>query len=171
MKFAIVQPSKRTVSPIEAADLIAAFRSASLTPHAVDFGTVDLDRRVAIVVGEFGMFVPPAAQSYFSINQRLYAGNAVLFGFDGAGITVDLPCGAGDLPPITWLADGDAVEFAIAAGTLKRPRIAVGERELWRWPGPRPSDEERRRFMASLDAKTIIIDDDTVITTSIKDKP
>ena len=46
---------------------------------------------IAIVVDQFSLFVPPEDQRYFLIGRQLYAGNAILYGYNEEGETVDLP--------------------------------------------------------------------------------
>ena len=172
MKFGIVDPTRQRYYGIDG-DWNAALAAARLTPGAIDHGTVckPLDERhpgIAIAVSELGLFVPPGAQSYFSINRGLYGGAAVLYGFAPDGATVDVP------PimtlPFLWLRDQAAVETAIMIGTVKRPTIGVPGDTLWRWPGPRPSDTERLAFHArTIQAalargETVLIDGDTTIS-------
>jgi hypothetical protein len=97
----------------------------------IDFGSIN--RKMGIVVYEYGLFTPPAQQDYFSINGHLYAGNAVLFANDEQGETITLD----SLPLITWFKNADAVEKAIHCGNVQRPRIATNDKVLWLWPQPR----------------------------------
>ena len=169
-KFGIVKAASRSYATIEAASFADALRAAQLTPGAIDFGTVtkpSAERAgLAIVVPELGLFVPPSAQSYFSINRRLYGGNAVLYGFDLTGATVDLPALT---LAVQWL-DAEGAERAIRAGSVIRPVIGSGDDIIWRWPEPRPSEAERdamlRRLMARSD--TLVFDNDTTITVEKK---
>jgi hypothetical protein len=168
MKFGIVKPTQRSYDIVDVASFEDALREARLTFGAIDHGTVTIPTEqgagIGIAVSELSLFVAPASQSYFAIDRRLYAGGAVLYGFDsGGGHTVDVPA----LPlTIHWLHDGDAAETAIRIGSVIRPVMGHGADVLWRWPEPRPSEAERDAFMARVMARgdTIIIDGDTTLT-------
>ncbi|MBO0715844.1 MAG: hypothetical protein J2P55_00715, partial [Rhizobiales bacterium] len=69
------------------------------------------------------------------------------------------------IPHITWLPDRTAVERAIAEGQIERPHISRGDDVIWRWPGPRPSEAERKRIMQAEPGQALIIDDDTIVMT------
>ena len=139
VKYVIVDPRHRSASIVDASDGTIAMRRAGLSPAAVDHGTVveaaGRQPGVGIIVAEGGMFEPPAAQSYFAIDRRLYAGAAVLYGFDTEGRTVDLNY----FPAPTWLRNQTQVEIAIAIGTVERPEMAFKGNVYWHWPQPRPS--------------------------------
>ena len=144
MKYVIVDPRHRSASIVDASDGTIAMRRAGLSPTEVDHGTVveaaGRQPGVGIIVAKLGMFVPPEAQSYFAINRRLYAGAAVLYGFDTEGQTMDLNY----FPAPTWLHNQTQVEMAIAIGTVERPEMAFKGNVYWRWPQPRPTEAERQ---------------------------
>jgi hypothetical protein len=172
MRFCVIDPARRNQTVVSKTDLTAALRAAKLTQGAVDHGTITMPAirssggtdiaGVAIVVSELGMFTPPESQSYFAINRKLYAGSAVLYGFDGDGKAVDLP---GALPGVHWFRDHRSVETSIGVGIVIRPRIGYPGHTLWQWPGPRPSKAEREAFMAELTRHggNIVFDGDTTI--------
>ncbi len=169
MKFGIVDPSpgRQFYQVIDLPGFIEALRAARLTPGTIDHGTLSKpnDRRagIGIAVFELGMFVPPASQSYFAIERRLYCGSATLYGFDKDGRTVDVP----ELEPseILWLRDANAAEAMITAGLVDRPVIGSGRDIIWRWPEPRPSQTERDGLLERVMAHpgTLVIDGDTTI--------
>ncbi len=127
MKFIIINPSERSTQIVDEPDLKDAQRLAGL--DGVDHGILSKDPGVAIVVYEFGL-CEPGEHKYFAIGRSLYAGNAVLYGFDRIGHTIDVPFE----PPINWLADEAAVEAAITAGLVTRPAVAVNGVVAEEWP-------------------------------------
>jgi hypothetical protein len=161
MKFGIIDPRACTFTVRDFADVDAAELAAGLTPGAVDHGTVA--RRVGIIVSEYGLYEHPAAQHYFSIDRRLYAGPAVLYQTDSRGVTIDLEFGGRWFG--TWYANADAIEEAIAAGKIDRPQVGIGDAVVWRWPAPKPDLSRMTTIMAERLAKgeTVVIDGDTII--------
>jgi hypothetical protein len=148
-----------------------ALKNAGLTPGKVDHGTIR--RGLAIVVDEYGLFVPPDQQRYFAIGRHLYAGPAaVLYGFDEQGETIDVDIqycrhGFHPLSPTRfgrWFDSIDEIEAAIAKGEIDRPVIGSSDQIIWKWPGPRPDMTPLIDKIASHEGTTII-DGDTTITT------
>jgi len=137
MKFGIVKPRTREGYTVECETLRDAELVAELDPGAVDHGVVA--DGIGIVVYEFGLFVPPVDQSYFAIGGRLYAGNAVLYGFHEDGETADLV----RLPQISMLSDYRAVERAIAERRIVRPEMSVNGKVMWQWPSAAPAGMKR----------------------------
>lgn|SRR5215510_13413335 len=143
MKFATIEPVKKRVRVAEFRDLHSAVRSVGVDPHATDHGVVQRNHRgpnFSIVVYEFGLFTPVADQHYFATGGRLYAGNAVLYGFNEIGETVDV---VEPLPDVTFFADAPAVELAIAARVIPRPRMSANGMVIWEWPNPAPVHMQR----------------------------
>jgi hypothetical protein len=136
-QFQIIKPKTREAFEVQCEELHDAIRQAGLDPAATDHGMVM--RSMGIVVYEFGLFDPPAEQSYFSLLGRLYAGNAVLYGVGPDGGTVDLKTLA--IP--FWLPTVDDVEKAIAAGLCPRPQMSVNGDAFWNWPQPAPEGIKR----------------------------
>jgi hypothetical protein len=136
MNFLIIRPERRTIEPIEAKEPYEVYPAAGLDRLKVDHGMVyrphDGKPGVSLVVHETGMFVPPAEQHYFAIGTKLYAGNAVAYGFDEGGDTVDLPLD--QMPRVDWFESHYAVEDAIRNGAIERPRLAVNGVVKWQWP-------------------------------------
>jgi hypothetical protein len=130
MKFVVIDPRKISVEQIDAPELHEALNLAGLTPHEIDHGVVT--HGIGIVVYEFGLFVPPTEQRYFAVGKGLYAGTAVLYGYDERGETVDLAI----WPPPRFFGSIDAIEQAIAADEIVRPRIAIDSTVTWEWPQP-----------------------------------
>lgn len=169
MRYGLIYPERKSAMLVDIASMDAALRRVGLLKGATDHGTVV--EGLAVVVGEFGLFVPPEQQSYFAIAgyDHLLAGPAVLYGYNVEGHDVELV----QLPRIEWLPDRPAVERAIAAGLVKRPHLGMGDDVIWRWPGPRPSEAERDRLaMKILNSPATVVDGDTYIfTTPAKDPP
>lgn len=132
-QFEIIKPATCKIDVVQCEELREALVIAGLDHDAVDHGMVI--RNVGIVVYEFALFVPPQEQTYFSIGHRLYAGNAVLYGVNEMGDTVDLTMLA--LP--FWLKTESDVERAIRENLCPRPRISVNGDTLWEWPQPAPA--------------------------------
>jgi hypothetical protein len=129
MKFLRVNPT--TFEVIEAhADSVFDV-DKPLHQSGTDFGTVWVDHGgggVQIIVYESGLMEGDGP--YFSINHKLYSGNAVLFRFDDHGETVDM----GDWKPeVLWLPTKTQVEMAINCGAVARPVAAVNGVVHWRW--------------------------------------
>jgi hypothetical protein len=130
-QFIIIRPWAQQCWAEEFKDLREAELRAGLDPGHVDHGTVR--DGLAIVVHEFSLLEPPETQSYFSIGDRLYAGCAVIYAYDGAGETIDAHLAY--LPSdLTWYADAETAKLAIDHGLVEAPRIALNGVELWRWP-------------------------------------
>jgi hypothetical protein len=165
MRYAIIKPADRSAQLVDAENGTAALRLAGLTPGSTDDGTVrrasPVRSGISLIVSELGLFVPPEHQSYFALEgyPHLCAGPAVLYGWDTAGKTVDLP----DVPHVTWLPDRAAVERAIAEGQIIRPHVGADDDVIWRWPGPRPSEGERKRIMQLEPGHAMIVDGDTIV--------
>jgi hypothetical protein len=158
MKYAIVNPTSRTVEIIEAKDALEAERRAGLTPGRVDHGTAL--RNLGIVVGENSLFQPPDQIRYFSIARWLYAGNAVLYAFDQTGETIDY----NNEPGICWYGNHEDVQKAIQLGLVEQPQVEFNGEIFWQWPGPKPMEALERLAQRMAEAKgTIQIDDDILI--------
>src|SRR5262245_47057805 len=138
MKYGKIDAAAHKVSIIEAEHWDDAKRMCGLVPLQTDIGTIHHEFGVggcAIVVAEFGLFVPPDQQHYFAIGVRIFAGNAMLYSYDAEGVTIDF-----DYPDlkITWFNSGRDVENAILTGKVVRPRISRADVTLWEWPDPKP---------------------------------
>lgn len=132
MQFEIIKPKTHETLAVQCEELRDALVQAGLDPSAVDHGSVT--RSMGIVVYEFGLFQPTAETSYFSLGGRLYAGNAVLYGVNEMGETVDLKTLA--IP--YWLDTEADVEAAIKAGLCPRPVMSINGDQYWNWPQPAP---------------------------------
>jgi hypothetical protein len=130
MRYVIIDPQHRTILPGNFDSLRTAEQFAGLDPDKVDHGM--LTRRIGYVVFEFGLFVPPVDQHYFAIGRQLIAGNAVLYGVDEAGESVDLM--GSTIPDVRWFLGENDVEAAIEAGEIDRPQTAVNGCVMWQWP-------------------------------------
>jgi hypothetical protein len=133
MRFGIVNPSVQSARIERCENFEAACAAVGLVPGEIEFEA--LTTAIQIAVYEFGFFVPPHEQYYFTTHRRLYAGNALLFGIDDKGKRIDLEA----LPAILYLPTAAAVERAIDAGIVGRPQITLtGGSVIWRWPEPPP---------------------------------
>ena len=133
MKFGIVNAFTRSITIDDHKDIETAMTVAGLdkVDHAVLAPAAPLG--LAIMVHEFGLFTPVDEQAYFSIGGRLFAGNAVLYGFDKMGETVNIP----GTPRVVFLPNIKAVERNIDLGLVQRPKISINGVVMWRWPDPR----------------------------------
>jgi hypothetical protein len=138
-QFAIIDVEAHTVHLIEDENISAAYDVAGLKSARVDHGMVHpaTDDRdgLGIVVEEFGFFVPRDEQGYFEVGGRLYAGNAVLYGFRKGGATASIE----KAPAVHFFSDAGEVEAAIADGRIERPAMRINGSLVWQWPQPRPS--------------------------------
>ena len=132
MLFVVIKARDQVVAPVDCPDLRDAQSIAGISN--VDHGRVQPG--VCIVVYEFGMFMPPRQQSYFAIRDRLYAGNAVLYGVNDGGETIDLPIEK--IPMIAFFPGADSVERNIQLGFVERPNLTANGVVVWQWPDPRP---------------------------------
>lgn len=144
MKFMIIRPkavstsgSLGTAEFADVAKLDNAISRAELSPGKLDHGT--LARGVAIVVYEFGLFEP--GFGYFSIGNRLFSGNAVIFNYsvdsgETESMSVDLYNSV--LANIRFHSSAESVEKEIKSGKIARPEISIDREVVWRWPNPRP---------------------------------
>src|SRR5262245_7851839 len=151
MRFGIIDPRTTRVEFVDAADLNEAKIAVGLDPLRVDHGVLWREPGAggaSIVVYEFGLFVPRERQRYFAIGRSLYAGAAVVYGFDAAGETVDLA----ELPPVFFFRDADEVERAIETRQIGRPETAINNVVYWRWPEP-PEPEIAARMREEEDAR------------------
>ena len=136
MKFLAVLPQGRVAEIIEASDFNAALTMVGLRSGRIDFGTIIRrpdNTGIAYAVYEFGLFVPPDQQHYFSFGSQLVAGNAIMFAFNEHGDEVDMT----ERVEITWYANVEEIELAIAAGKIERPMTVMNGAVLWQWPEPR----------------------------------
>jgi len=134
MKFATIEPAEYRLSLTRfKGGLRSALRAVGLELGKTDHGIIWRGRlrRVGIIVGECSLYVPARQQSYFSIEARLYAGNAILYAFDMIGETVDLEP---PLPPVEFYRDSIDVEFAIQRGHIMRPKLVEDGKLKWVWP-------------------------------------
>lgn len=130
-KFIIIDPVRKATRVTEKRELGEALIEAGLKVSGVDHGSIG--PHLGVVVYEFGLFVPPDDQHYFSINGRLYAGAGVLYGVDDNGETVDAV-----MPKIRFFDNTREVEMAIELEEVTQPSIAVNGQVLWLWPQPAP---------------------------------
>jgi hypothetical protein len=132
MKYVLIDAKAGTVQLVKCQGLDEAKILADLEPNQVDHGVIFPG--VGIVVAEFGLFEPKEKQVYFALEGRLYAGNAVLYGYEtGSGVDKDMT----HMPPALFFKDYEAVETAIKEGFVSRPEIAINGEVIWRWPEPR----------------------------------
>jgi len=128
MRYGVIDATARTAKIGGYKDIWEAGKTVGIKMGEVDFGAVS--HSTSVVVYEYGLFVDPAEQKYFSINGQLFAGNAVVFDTNDQGEDIDMI----RLPDITWYQNADAVEKAIQRGYIKRPEMRVNDKLLWSWP-------------------------------------
>ena len=136
MNFFMVDAERGGFVDQECEDLRSAMIVMGLKD--VDHGIVE--KGIAIVVYEHGLFESENC-SWFSLNGRLYAGNAVFYGFDEMGETVELETSqrVRIASNIRFLFHFTDVERAIEAGYVKRPEIKINGAVIWRWPDKAPA--------------------------------
>jgi len=145
VRFATIEPAESRWELVEADELTDLYERLGLTgdvdhtslasPHAMPSGV-----GISLVVREFSMFDPPEEQRFFAIGRTLCAGNAVLYGYDRHGESVDLE----EMPVILFMTLA-GVEDAIARDQINRPYLAVNGEKLWEWPQPSPFPKKGRR--------------------------
>jgi len=135
MRYVTIEPESHLISFIECDTFEEALQRAGLTIGQVDHGLIDNDAGVGIVVAEFGLFVEPERQHYFTFGGRLYGGNALLYGYGEEGQTVDVP--NIHLAPI-FLHGREEVEEAIKSEFVVRPVKCTEGFIMWQWPEPSP---------------------------------
>jgi len=128
MRFGVINTVAKSATLQEHKTLWDAGEIVGLRTGNVDFGSIT--PTMQIVVYEYGLFTPKEEQCYFAINGRLYGGNAIIFGCNELGETVDLNY----VPSITWFKNAHAVELAIQRGEVNRPEIKVNGKSIWQWP-------------------------------------
>ena len=130
--FAIIEPARQSTVMVDC-EFDEAKQHAKL--GNVDHGVVlKLETlTIGIAVYEFSLYVPPEKQSYFAINGKLYAGNAIVYAEDESG-PIDLP----DIPKVAFMPGVSAVERSIALGLVERPQLLVDGLVIWQWPQPCP---------------------------------
>jgi len=133
-RYWAINAEKHFIYFLDCESIHEAERAAGLSPGVVGHGAVDW--RIACVVDDFGMFVPPEQQSYVMINGRLFAGNMLLYGVNEAGETIDLD-NVDSLRPV-FLHGREEVEAVIQQGLVKRPALSINDETIWQWPEPRP---------------------------------
>lgn len=134
MKFILIDATAQTARVGDYRNLTVAEAAVGLEVGGVDHGT--LVRGLGYVVSEFGLFDPVDEQRYFAIGTLLVAGNCVCYAYDQSGQTTDIE--SIDFA-IRFFKDVPEIERAIEQGLVLRPRIAVDNQEIWRWPDPAPS--------------------------------
>jgi len=132
MKFIIVDATKEEIRKVDCGTLHEAEVLAGLVPNEVDHGSIV--RGIGYVVAEFGLFTPVNEQHYFAIEGRLTAGNAVFYGYDFLGKTIDLE----KIPDVVFLYGRAVIERAFEKGLCTRPQMSADGDVFWRWPEPMP---------------------------------
>jgi len=132
MKFGIVDPHAARVEIVHAKEWPDVAKTLGIESGQTDHGLIvrDASGGLGMFCYEFGLFIKE--QRYFSVGRMLVGGAAVFYCFNDMGETVDLH----EMPPIIFYRDAHEVERAIRAGDIERPKIAVNDNVLWRWPEP-----------------------------------
>ena len=126
MRFILIDPARRAVERVEADDVHKA--SPKLSTSNVGHGSVAPG--IGIIVYQYGLL--EGAGPYFALDRQLYAGDAILYGVDQAGETIDMPPRLPIAAPL-WLDTKEDVERAIRKGLVDRPQTAVNGAVLWQW--------------------------------------
>lgn len=157
MRYGRIDARAHKLDLIEADLIDTAKRLCGLEPLKTDDGVVWKEPGiggVAIIVAEFGLFMPPLNQHYFAFDDRLYAGNALLYGFDDVGETIDFDAPVlgthQERATLRWFESGYDVSKAITRGELIKPQLVLNGSVVWEWPQPRPDMERLARKMAGL---------------------
>ena len=168
IRFIIIDVRAKTETVMHLQTFEGALKEAGLTLGKIDHGTVK--RGLAIAVDEFGLFVPPGEQRYFAIDGRLYAGNAVLYGYNNEGHTCSIDLNHCRQLLCKWYDFVEEIEAAIATGKVIRPQIGSSNEVLWQWPGPRP---DMTPFVEGFVGRTglTVIDNDVIIRTRKTESP
>lgn len=133
MKFATIEPSETRWAVVDAAkpqDLYARLGLGDNVDHGMIASPSSMPSGVgiSIVVDGFSLFKPASGQRYFAIGRTLYGGNALLYGFDEAGETVDLE----EVPLVVFMTAA-GVEDAIRRGQIDRPSSSINGKRFWEW--------------------------------------
>jgi hypothetical protein len=126
MRFLHIDPAAHRITPVEASDPHQAV--PKLSALNVDHGVVAPG--IGIIVFEYGLLEGDGP--YFVLGGQLYSGDAILYGFDKAGETVDIPKRL-SLPLPIWLDTKADVELAIASGVVRRPQASINGVLTWQW--------------------------------------
>jgi hypothetical protein len=128
MKYVLIDPSTTRVEMVDLPAQCEAYAQVGLDVTNVDHTTVH--RGVAIVVNGTGLLEPSTNQRYFQLGRQLYAGGAVLYGYDPpSGETIDMPW----VPEVLFFKNAQEVERAIAAGQVDRPQTLFNGQLIWEW--------------------------------------
>lgn len=130
-RFLRVTPKDHRVTPVEADQPHNA--DPDLYARGVDHGVVSKDPDgggIGVFVYEYGLL--DGDGPYFALGGQLYSGDAILYAFDEAGETIDMPQGFMQLKPL-WLDTKADVELAITAGVIERPQAAINGVVTWQW--------------------------------------
>ena len=143
MRFLTIEPDEMAIGEIEAPNAGVA-KVAILGDIDVDHGVVDGPKggvSLAIIVDEYSL-LDTNDQKFFSIGDKLFAGKAVIYGFDGAGETVSIPEDDDRISASTvvFMKGVEEVEAAITSGRLPRPRAAINGEVIWEWNKPAPPE-------------------------------
>lgn len=130
IEYVIIDPYACSIIRRQFVDLAEAMEFAGLDNVTIQhvWGPFAERAGCAIVLAE----PPPEQYKYFAIKRKLYAGRAILFGFDHHGKRVNVPsrCDYVDLDPI-WLDNEQEVERAISSRLVDRPSI---KNNSVKWP-------------------------------------
>ena len=87
MKYYIVVPRTEAIINVRADRIDQAYDSAGLDPLKLDHATLVYDGEggggIGMFVYEYGLMEP--SEHFFICEKNLYAGNAVVYAFDGEG--------------------------------------------------------------------------------------
>src|SRR5215831_669833 len=130
----IIRAAERKIEPFVVDEVHEAYATAGLPTGKLEHSIVRRPNGdapgIGIFVDKSALTVHQEKQSYFVLADKLYGGNAVLYGFDETGQTVDAPSMV-----VRWYSDQYEVEQALRRGEVQRPVIKNESNDVvWRWP-------------------------------------
>ena len=134
MRYIIINPKAETVKIVDCESLDKATHEAGLEPLRVDHGTIA--QGLSAVVYEYSLF---ESEHYFAIGGQLFGGNAVLYGYNQEGKTIDITFSQLNKVErwILFYHGPEQIEAAIADNTVVRPKVKVNDELIWQW-GEKP---------------------------------
>lgn len=130
-KYGILNIETRTFKALEFNTYNQAMANVGLKSGSVDFGNIA--ENLSIIVYEYGLFRGSAGK-YWTLFNRLFEGNAVIFQSDEMGETVDLEGENFILDNIKFFNNINEVESAIDRGEVVRPKTSINGNVIWQWP-------------------------------------
>jgi hypothetical protein len=140
--FATVVPAQRRISFVRANDIIDALALVGLTDMSkLDHGIVqpatESEVGYSFACHSRAIFHNEGTvANLFAVATQLCAGDGIVYAHSLSERSVDCPENA----PIRFFASMQEVEAEIAAKTLNRPVLWMGNGVGWEWPQPAPAE-------------------------------